>query len=154
MASRSFGSVVLGQAFIDTILANFKAPNVAKLVDAAFVRLSKDPAFNPTSASLVADLELAEADFSGYAAGGYALVLGAAINAGGGGRACAGNIVAIAGAANPFIQNTVYGWWVDDGANMIAGQAFGDGNQVAFGKPGDFLDMLAGIPLNFLQPAA
>lgn len=147
-------NVVYGRTFSDTILAALSARPAAALIAAGKLRLSKDPAFAPNPASTVAALAANEADFSGYVAGGSALALSAAVNLSPSIQGVTDVALFTAAVAVPFVSNAVTGWWVDDGANFVAGEAFPNGQTANFATPGDFLQLVAELPVNLLQATA
>jgi len=143
-----------GRAFIDTVLAAYKTVPGGALIVSPKLRLSKDPAFNPQPGSLIADLTPQEADFSGYTAGGYALVLSAPVNLSGSVEGVLSSATAISVPAGPFVSNNLYGYWIDDGTNMICGEAFGGAGPIPIGLAGDFAQVDVRLPLLFTQPTS
>lgn len=147
-------SVVYGQSFLLTVVSALKTVPGGALVVAGKLRLSKDPAFNPTSASTISALAANEADYSGYASGGIAVVLTTGLLVGTVGVGAEAPAVFVAATATPFVPATVYGYWVDDGTNVIAAEAFGGGQSALFGAVGDFLALTLLLPFRFQQGAA
>jgi hypothetical protein len=143
-----------GQAFLDTVLAAFKTVPGGALIVAGKLRLSKDPAFAPTPQSLIADLTPEECDFSGYTAGGYGLTLSAPVNLSTTVEGVLAGATAIATTASPFVANNVYGYWVDDGANVVLSEAFGAAGPIPIGAAGDFAQVDLRLPVGYVQPAA
>lgn len=144
-------SVVFGLDWINTVLAAYKVAPLAALTDLAKLRLSKDPSFNPTPASTITDLEANEADYSGYAAGGVAVVLSAPVLLS---TVCSGVLFPytfLATSASPFVPATVYGWWMDDGTNFIAGERFANSQNAGFAAPGAFLALTTVLPFQTRQ---
>lgn len=130
-----------GRAFANTILAALKTAPADPLIDAAKLRLSQDPAYNPTPSATIAALEAQEADYSGYTAGGYAVVVPNPVNLSGSAQGVFLSQLLTATTATPFVDNVLYGWWVDDGANVIAYGRFNQDNPPGMGQPGDFIDL-------------
>jgi hypothetical protein len=147
MPERTSNVVTFGKDFAKTIVTAWKTNPAAALIVGAKIRLSQDPAFAPTPLSDPADLETQECDFSGYTAGGYTPVLSAPLNLSTTQVGLDTEALAVAAAATPFVDNQCYGWWIDDGTNLIAGEAFGDAGPVAFASPGDFLALTIFLPL-------
>lgn len=140
-----------GRTFADTILAALKTVPGGALITSGKIRFSKDPAYDPTPASAIADLSAHECDFSGYTSGGYATTLSAPLNLS---TVCGGvqcSALAIAGTASPFVPNTVYGYWLDDGTNVIAFERFAGGASMSIAAPGDFIDLQVFLPLQLAQ---
>ncbi len=141
---------VYGDEFANTVLAAYKTvPGGALIIGSSTIRLSSDPAFNPTPGTTIASLTPNEATFSGYTA--PVVALSAPLNQS---PVCAGilnNVLFIATTGTPFVSGNVYGWWIDDGTNFIAGERFANGGIANFSEPGDFLDLTAVLPLQLQQ---
>lgn len=145
-------NVIFGRSFVNTILAAMATDPGVELIDTALVRLSTNPSFAPTPDSTVAGLEALEADYSGYASGGIALVVGAPLNLAPTTQGVMTPVTFLAAPADPFIVNSVYGWWIDDGTNVIVAEAFPVGTIASFSSPGDFLQLDVVLPLRLYQP--
>lgn len=134
-------AVVLSQVFANELLLAISTRPGAALVAAGKIRLSIDPAFNPTPQTTLASLAANEANFSGYPAGGVAAVFSAGLNVSPsiqGSQALATFIATVAG---PFVPNVVTGYWIDDGTNPVIMEKFANGATASFANPGDFLDL-------------
>lgn len=135
-------------------MAAFKTVATGPLIATAKVRLTTNASFVPNPDATIAELAADEADYSGYTAGGLALVVGAPVNLS---PSCQGAVTAlsfIATAASPFVPAQCYGYWVDDGTNVIAQEAFPGGVAIGFGVAGDFLELVLQLPLQATQAAA
>ncbi len=131
---------------MDTVLAAFKTTASAALIASAKVRLSNNPSFRPTPTDTIAGNAATECDYSGYAAGGVALVVGAPANLS---PTCQGAVTGVqflATTATPFVASSAYGYWVDDGTNVILAEAFSAGFIATFAAAGDFLELVLEIP--------
>lgn len=146
-------NVVLGRAFAATILDALAAAPLAELIDTGKIRLSKDSSFNPTPDSTRAALATNEADFSGYTAGGYACVLSANVRLGVNIVGKTAPALPICATATPLVVCNVYGYWVDDGTNVIVAEKFPEGMVAGFNAVGDYLDLLVAFPVMLLQVA-
>jgi hypothetical protein len=137
---------IWGRTFMATILAAFSARPGAALVVAGKLRLSNANPFNPTPDSTVASLAANEVTYSGYTAGGYATTFVGPVNFNPlePGLIVVQNFLAVV--AGPFVPDTAYGWWIDDGVNLIAAEPFAGGASAAFSSPGDWLDLVASMP--------
>lgn len=144
-------SVTFGRTFINTVLAALKTVPGAALLVAGKLRLSQDPSFNPQPSSLIADLTPAEADYSGYVAGGVAVVLTAPVNLSTVADGVLFTALYLAAAATPFVANNVTGWWIDDGTNYVAGERFQNNGVASFSAPGAFLNLTAVLPQQLIQ---
>jgi hypothetical protein len=139
---------------MNAVIAAFKTVPGAALIVAGKVRLSQDPSFAPTPDSTIAGLAANEADYSGYAAGGIAAVLSAPVNLSNNAQGTIISATFTAVSATPFVPNQVYGWWLDDGTNFIAGERFVNNGQAPFGAVGDFLALIVLLPGQLLQPTS
>lgn len=154
MPSYSSVNVILGRDWMDDVVAAVKTDPGAALLLTPKVRLSQDPAFNPQPNSTRAGLVAGEADFSGYTAGGYTYTVSDPLTLGTNIRGVAGNVVPVCAVASPQVVNTIYGYWIDDGTNVVVAERFDNGTTYQFASPGDFLDLLVMIPFGLIQPAA
>lgn len=144
-------NVVYGRAFVNTLLAAMKTDPGVALIATAKIRLNKSPVYNPTPDSTIAELSADEADYSGYAAGGIAMVVSDPLNLGDYIQGTMSSVLFKATTASPFVQNSCYGWWIDDGANVIAAEVFPTGTVALFGAVNDFLQLDVVTPLPLLQ---
>jgi hypothetical protein len=144
---------VYGTAFLNSILAAFKTVATAALVATAKVRLNINPAFNPGPGDTIAENAANEANFTGYTAGGAAVMLGSPVNLS---PTCQGAIATAnfaATSSGTFVSNVIHGYWIDDGTNVIFAEAFPAGVSFTFGVPGDFLELILQFPQQSNQPA-
>jgi len=152
MASYSAQSVVQGRAFLKTLISALGTVPGGPLLASAKLRLSKDINFNPNRDSLVADLASGEADYAGYTAGGVAVTPSAPVNIGAiGVGMVTDNVFHCTGSTT---TNTIYGWWIDDGVNLVAAERFAGSFAPAMAANGDYLDLLAVIALQFAVAVA
>jgi hypothetical protein len=151
MAQYTSKQVVYGTAFLNSLIAALKTAPANPLINSAKVRLSNSPTFNPSSGSTIASLSSNECAYSGYTAGGIALVVGTPVNLS---LTCQGAITAVqflSTSATPYVPDVAYGYWIDDGTNVILAEAFPPGQQAGFAAPGDFLELVLQIPQQSLQ---
>ena len=144
-------NVVYGTAFLNTVIAALKTTAAGPLVATAKVRLSKDPSFRPTPANTIAELAANETDYSGYTAGGVALVVGNPVNLS---PTCQGAVTGLqflSTTATPYVSDQAYGYWVDDGTNVILAEAFPAGTIANFASPGAFLELVLQLPMQAPQ---
>jgi hypothetical protein len=144
-------SVGYGSAFADTVQAALKTRAAAALVATPKIRLSSNSNFNPTPQSSIATLSASEAAFSGYPAGGASGTVSDPVNLSTMAVGVLMSATFVATTAAPFVEGTCYGYWVDDGTNVIAYERFAGGIQVTFGVPGDFLQLDIELPMQLLQ---
>lgn len=142
--------VVLAKRIADLLLGTLSARPAGALLTAPKLHLSKDAAFAviPTSSSVT--LALQEADFSGYAAGGVAVVFVGPVNMGSQADGLIMDNVFLRTLGTPDIGESVYGWWIDDAAGFVCGEAFGQ--PLALDLVEDFLDLLIAVPINLYPP--
>lgn len=143
--------VVFGQSFADTVAKVFGSSSSVPLVASPKVRLSHDPAFNPTPQSTIASLAANECTFSGYPTGGDTATVSGALNLS---TACVGaqlSVLFTGSSTTTFNPDTCYGYWVDDGTNLIVGEKFAGGASQGFAQNGDFLDLLVFLPIQLNQ---
>jgi hypothetical protein len=151
MAVYTSNRVVFGQAFANTIMAALNTLPAAKLINAAKLRLSQQAGFNPTPLSTIAALAANEATFTGYTPGGYAFAATPVVNLSPNAQGTA--TVVIIQATGSTTGNTITGYWIDDGTNMIMAEAFPAGTSVIFAASGDFLELVVQIPIQLRQAA-
>lgn len=152
MSSVVTQSVVFGRAFADAIIAGLSTLAGTALLATAKLRLSHDPAYNPLPDTLLADLEAQEALYSGYPAGGVAVALSAPLNVAVGIEGAVQSHLWIATNASPFVGDSITGWWIDNGTDMLLASPFGDLGPVSIGLAGDFLNLLGVLPVGMYQP--
>lgn len=137
-------NLVFGRDFLKTVATALGDAPSDPLLDGAMLRLSKDPSFQPGSTTLIADLTDMEADFTGYAAGGVAFAPGDAVNIGTARVGVQSPVTFVAEAAvdpDPFVDNDVYGWWIDNGTLFIVGEKLAAPAVAEFNTPGDYLQL-------------
>lgn len=144
-------SVVWGKTFLNSIVTALTVNPAAALIVTPKVRLSKDPAFAPDSSSTRAGLAANEADYDGYAAGGVAPVLSGAVNLAELVQGSIASVLFLGAGGAPFTGNTIFGWWMDDGADVIVAEAFPAGQEVPIASAGDFLDLEVVLPFPLLS---
>jgi hypothetical protein len=145
VAAYSSQNITYGNAYQKTAALAQKTAPTNPLINTAKVRLSTQLGFSPSGTATIAELAANEANYSGYTAGGLALTLTGPVNLS---ALCEGMIAALtflATTATPFVPNTLYGYWVDDGTNVIAQEAF-PAPGITIAGPGDFLALLLQLP--------
>lgn len=139
-------SVVFGAAWVATEIAAVAARPAGALVAAGKLRLSKLPGIianpNLTRAQLAAN----EAAYTGYPAGGYAVVFSAQVNLTTQILGLLVNQLFLVTADDPQVNETITAWWIDDGTNLVVMEAFAEGATWSQSGPGDFLALLASVP--------
>jgi len=139
-------NIRLWRAFVASMLNAVKVVPGAALIVGGKIRLSKSESFNPLGTEAVADFEADEADYTGYAAGGIAATFSVPVNQNASTLAIVAPALFVAGTATPQVACTVYGWWLDDGTNVVMAERFANNLNKAFAAPGDFLAL--DVPLS------
>lgn len=140
--SRSFAGRLLSAFQVDPGGALFAAPSVG---------LWSDPAFNPTPLSVPTDFDLVECDFSGYARQGVSF--SGVVNLQPSLPGIVGSVAFETADDDPFIGNTIYGYWIVAGGEIVAFERFQDGQEVPIGVYGDFLGLDLNLPDQLTQEA-
>jgi hypothetical protein len=153
MASYQAQLVTFGRAFMNTVMAALKTVPAGPLVTTAKLRLFNGPSFTPTPGMEIADLVAIECAYSGYVAGGVAVVLTAPVNLTATAQGVLFTTLFEATAATPFVPDVAWGWWIDDGTNVVAAEKFGNGFSAGFAAPGSFLNLTAVLPGQLNQAA-
>jgi hypothetical protein len=143
--------VVYGKAFIQKWMAALTAAVTTGLLAAAKIRLSKDPQFNPTPDSVLSALAAQEADFSGYPAGGKALILAQGVGSSAGAYSDLAQVLFTGAPATPQVVNTITGYWVDDATEFCIGERFTAGLTVPFESAADYFGLTLLVPLMLYQ---
>lgn len=151
MAEFTSQQIGYGRAFADTVVGAFGTVPANALIHLAKLRLSHDPAFAPTPESTVAGLAAQEAVFTGYPAGGLTFTPGSPVNLSPLAQGAVSTAIFTAGGGGSFTPDTVYGYWIDDGTNVIAYEAFPASQQVPLAAPGDFLVLVIQLPEQLRQ---
>ena len=140
-------SVVLGTAFVDAILAAMTTRPAGALMVSPKVRLNASSTFSPQVGSLIADFTANETTYSGYTSGGVAYTPTGIGNLSAAAQAQYGSVTFAATAATPFVSGVAYGWWIDDGTNVLWAEKFTNGFVMSFGAPGDYLVLDLILPM-------
>lgn len=102
--------------------ATAKAAATQTALAASKLRFTQSP-FIPNQFSTKAEMVAAEANFSGYTAGGYAIATwaGPDNNSGGGSKITSPAIHAaiVDPDPDPIVPNTLTGWWVETGTGVV-----------------------------------
>lgn len=147
-------NIVFGRVFASSIIAAMGTRAAAALIVTPKVRLTTLLGFNPQPSMLLADLVANEAAWTGYTSGGYAPTFSAEVNLGPNIVGLTANVVPISTGVNASPGNTCYGWWMDDGTNVIMAEAFGQNGPIIFAAVGDYLDLQVSFPQDLFQATA
>ncbi len=151
MAAYASQNVVYGTAFLNSLMAAYGTVATGPLVATAKMRLNSNPGFNPQPGDSIATNTANEAAFTGYPAGGIDVVLSTPVNLS---PTCQGTVASgtfTATTSGSFVSGTAYGYWIDDGTNVIAAEPFPPGSPALFAGPGDFLELVVQLPAQARQ---
>lgn len=145
-------NLVYSRAFMDTVLDAYKTVPGGALITAPTLRLLQGalPAITPDTA--LADLVALEANFSGYGADTFTLTV--PVQSSTNVQCAIGSGTFVATTASPFVGNTITGYFVTDGTNLVASEAFPLSSPVPIDAVGKFLTLNVALPGNLFQPAA
>jgi len=151
VSSYASQSVVFGQTFANTVVAAWKTVALAPLIATPKVRLVNSPSFTINPQTTIAELAAVECNYSGYAAGGIALVVGSPVNLSNAAQGAVTGLQFVSTTATPYVGATAFGYWIDDGTNLIAGEMFAGGFSADFGSAGSFLELILQLPIQLNQ---
>ena len=151
MAYRQTAVMNYVRAAANAILSAFTVQAPAALIPAPTVGLWKDQNFNPSIDTEIAAFAAVECDFSGYArqaltlAGPYALQSDL--------PGLIGDVTFTTTDVDPFVANTVYGYFIVSGGQVIAFEKFALLNIAQIGEYGAFLGLDLNLPMQPTQDA-
>jgi hypothetical protein len=151
MSAYASAQVTFGTAFLNTLMAALKTAPMNPLVNTAKIRLNTNPAFNPSPGDAISTNTANEADYTGYTAGGIAVSLSSPVNLSPTCQGVVASALFTATSASPFVSSVVYGYWIDDGTNVILAEKFAGGINVAFDAAGAFLELIVQLPAQAIQ---
>lgn len=142
-------NLIYARSFADAWLDAFSTIPTAKLIAAPTVRLLMGalPAITPDTT--LAALEALEANFSGYGADTITLTVPAQPSTKVEGAI--GSATFIAATASPFVSSNVSGYFLTDGTNLVAAEAFPNGQVFPIAAAGQFLTINVVLPNNLYQ---
>jgi hypothetical protein len=149
MAERTSDTVVYGRTWLSAALEAWNVAPVAPPLDTANIRLMGAAGFTPTADTTKDALDAVEAAFTGY--GSIAPGFSAPVSLVGGGLAVwalASYLATAPTPPDPFVPDTVTGWYADDGTNVIAAGTF---TPVAIATATDWLLLVVLLPIEFLH---
>ena len=151
MASYTSVNPVVGRQLAVGMLGALTSAPAEPLTASSKIRLSQDSGFNPSPGDDPATYVAGEADFSGYTAGGYSPTFTGVLQTNGNQVARGANVIPVVASADPQVGNTIYGYWWEDADGLIVAERFPVGVSFEMASPGDFLDLMALIPVE-LRP--
>lgn len=140
---------VFSRAFMDKVLTALKTVPGAALIPTLTVRLLAGtlPALTPDTP--LATLTGLEANYSGYAALTPVPTVPVQLSVNAEGYIASTTFVATT--ASPFVPATVTGYFITDGTNLVAMEAFPAGQQYPMSAAGVFLDLDIALPGQLIQ---
>ena len=135
---------ILARHFANAVVSAYLTRPAGALIVTPGVHLMATSPGVITADTPLADLVAVEANFSGYATatptfsgpGNYNLRTQVAYT----------NVTFTATTASPFVSNNIYGYWLDDGTNLILAELFTNPTPLPIAKVGDFLDLSLFVP--------
>lgn len=138
--------VVIGTAYMDTLVAAQGTRAAAALIVAPKVRLYGASPYNPQVGDAIADLTPSEMAFSGYPTGGVAPTFTGPVRLSPSCQGLVGSVVFEATGSPVTTPGTAYGFWVDDGTNVLWQEPFAGAFTAPFAIAGDFLVLNLVLP--------
>lgn len=149
MASRSLSLPVVSRVFASLLLeAIAPASTEDHLIVTPKLALIGSPTLSLTPDLTKADIDVEQAVFSGYTAGGSAVTLTSPgiVRQGPGIQLLAGNVTWVLTTADPLVTGTIYGAYLWDATFGLIACGYFD-EPVVLGAVGDYLDLFAGVPV-------
>lgn len=138
------------EAFNRVVAAAFKTNPAAALAPTLKCRLIQEQDFEPTPASVEADYEAVEADFTDYAEATVTLIEPA--NVGSDVEGCIASVTFNMTTDPTVTSNTIFGYFLISGTDLVVmAEMFPAGQGVVMAAPGDFLTINLALPLNDYQ---
>lgn len=135
------------KSFVNRILTSFGTNPAAALLVTPEMKLIKEPGGSFTPNSLLADFEAVEADYDDYAA--LALTGLVLANIDGSNRAVVGTGQFAVTTNPPLVVNTVYGYWIESTAGIVAYEMFPEAERAAMAAAGDLLIINLKLPQGY-----
>jgi hypothetical protein len=140
MSVRQSKRTVLARGFMQAIVTAWNEAPADALILTPSLHLMGAAGFTPTPDTLTADLTAVEASYSGY------LTLGGdvsgTIRLGTTDEGCSYDALFVGDNVDPFVPDTITGWWLTSGSDWVAGGTFGTDGPVQIAAPGDWLFLL------------
>jgi hypothetical protein len=151
VASYQSVNVVIGNPIAGALLGALSVRPAGALWSTPKVRLFNSPTVNPQPTTPLATYTAAETAFSGYTSGGIAPTFSGVVNLTPGSQGIVANVTYVATTATPFVPDTIYGWWADDGTNPVVAEKFAGGRAIPISNVGDWLELQIAFPVNSVQ---
>lgn len=148
---RQSKNLTWGRAAASTILNAFSVAPGGALIAAPTIGLWKSADFTPNSNTILAAFTAVQADFSGYAQ--QNLTLSDVVNLSSGVIGVVGDVTFNSTDVDPFVQSTIYGYWIQSAGGIIAFEKFEANEEVPIGTFGDFLGLDVNVPFTLTQNA-
>jgi hypothetical protein len=145
--------IVLGRGITQALLDALSTVPTAALAATPKMRLSHDPAFAPISTSLPSELAAEEAMYTGYTAGGLAVLFGTPLNLSPSIQGITASITFEVGATAPTTPDSIYGYWIETTTELVCAEAFPTGLVFGMAAPGDYLTIVCAFALGLYQDA-
>lgn len=149
MHVRQTQSVVYSSAFLEKVAGALKVNPAAALIGAPEVHLIKGEGFGPTPATDAAAFAAVEADFTDY--NFQVPVLSAPVNIGPSVEGVSAVVTFTLITDPTVVGNTVRGWWMEDGGDVVCSEMFPEDQSVQLAAVGDQLVLVISLPLQCFQ---
>jgi hypothetical protein len=147
MAERTSDTVVYGRTWLAAALTAWTTVPVAVPLDTANIHLMGAAGFLPTADTTLDALTAVEAAYTGYGPDSPGFSAPVSLVGGGLGLPALASFLATAPTPpDPFVPDTITGWWVDDTTNVIAAGTFTPA-QIAVAT--DWLLLILLLPIEF-----
>jgi hypothetical protein len=142
--------IVYSRQYLNRIASAMIAGPGAVFWDTPKLYLNINPSFVPGPGFTADQIVANNATFSGYPPAGLPLTVSGPVNVNPSTQAVLGSSTFTATAADPFVPNEVYGYWITDKTGLILMEQFPPGVSASIATPGDFVTLviLGALPAN------
>lgn len=144
MNSWATRNLIYSKDFNARVLEKFQSTGTTALMSSVELCLIKDPDFTPDPVTPGSLFPLSEADFTGYARA--SVTFAGALNLTPLLPGLLASALFTAEVDDPFVQNSIYGYFVDSAEGIVASEKFPSGTSAQMAAPGDFLAMDVLLP--------
>lgn len=144
-------NVILSQYIRNAMLTTLTTRPGAALWQTPKIHLSNLSTFAPAPTATLASLTANETAFSGYTAATVTAVV--PVNVSPTVQALIATVVFEATTASPFVPDTIWAYWGDDGTNWLVAEKFANGASIPIASAGDYCQIDLIFPLGTPQAA-
>jgi hypothetical protein len=146
MPERTSSTVIWGRAQLESLLGDWLALPMAPPLASVNLHLMGAAGFVPTPDTLEADLEAVECGAAWYSVEVVTPAGVVTVSPPGGAILASQLYIATDPSPDPFVPDTITGWWLSNGPGMVAG---GPLTPVPIAAPGDWLLLNVLLPVPF-----